>query len=139
VTLTIRNQGDGEVTDAFWVDVYFNPDETPGLNQPWDTIADYGVVWGVTTDILAGDSLTLTTGDIYYSPKHSSPAPWPVEANVFALVDSINYETTYGAVLESNEDNNLFGPVTPTANVSGSAVQSGSQSQPATREGLPTR
>jgi uncharacterized repeat protein (TIGR01451 family) len=139
VALTIRNQGDGEVTDAFWIDVYFNPSETPGLNQPWDTIADYGVVWGVTTDIPAGDSLTLTTGDEYYSPEHSSPAPWPVEANVFALVDSINYETTYGAVLESNEDNNLFGPVTSTADVTGGTVQSGGQSQPAAREGLPTR
>jgi uncharacterized repeat protein (TIGR01451 family) len=139
VTLTIRNKGDREVTDAFWVDVYFNPSETPGLNQPWDTIADYGAVWGVTTDIPTGESLTLTTGDAYYSPEHSSSTPWPVEAKVFALVDSINYETAYGAVLESDEDNNLFGPVTSTADVTGGTVLSGGQSQPAVREGLPTR
>jgi hypothetical protein len=43
-TVTIRNKGNAPVVDAFWVDVYFNPSHTPGINQPWDTIASHGVV-----------------------------------------------------------------------------------------------
>jgi hypothetical protein len=85
VTVTIRNQGNASVTDEFWVDVYFNPTETPSLNHPWDTIADHGVVWGVTTNIEVGDVLTLTTGGDYYFPEYSSPAPLPVGADVYAL------------------------------------------------------
>ena len=139
VTVTIKNQGDVDVNDAFWIDVYFDPGEIPGLNQPWDTIASYGVVWGVTTSIPAGGSLTLTTGGDYYFAEYSSPTPLPVEANVYALVDSINYDTTYGAVLERDEDNNLFGPVTSTTGVTSGAVRIGGQSQPVSREGLPNR
>lgn len=33
VMVTIRNQGNAPVVDAFWVDVYFNPNVVPGLNQ----------------------------------------------------------------------------------------------------------
>ena len=139
VTVTIKNQGGVDVNDAFWIDVYFDPSETPGLNQPWDTIASYGIVWGVTTSIPAGGSLTLTTGGEYYFPEYSSSTPLPVEANVYALVDSINHATSYGAVRESDENNNLFGPVISTTGVTGGAARIGGQSQPASRKGLPAR
>jgi len=115
VTVTIRNQGNAPATDDFWVDVYFNPTETPSVNKPWDTIASHGAAWGVTSDIPAGDVLVLITGGDYYFPEYSSTPPLPVGANVYALVDSINYGTTYGTVQESNEGNNLFGPVISTA------------------------
>ncbi|MFB0534622.1 MAG: hypothetical protein ACETWR_06540, partial [Anaerolineae bacterium] len=139
VTVTIRNAGTAAVTDEFWVDVYFDPRVTPSLNQPWDTIADHGVVWGITTTIPAGGSLVLTTdaSDPYYVPEYSSTPLLPVGA-VWALVDSVDYRTTYGAVLESDEGNNLFGPVTSTA-ATGEAVPVFRQSQPASREGLPPR
>ncbi|MHC4501421.1 MAG: hypothetical protein ACYS21_20210, partial [Planctomycetota bacterium] len=105
VTVTIRNVGSAAVVDAFWVDVYINPTQTPPINRPWDTIASHGAVWGVTTSIPAGGSLTLTTDGDYYAPEYSSTSPLPVGAAVYALVDSINYDTTYGAVRESNEGN----------------------------------
>jgi hypothetical protein len=139
VTVTIKNQGNVPVADDFWVDVYFNPTETPGVNKPWDTIASHGVVWGVIASIPAGDSLTLTTGGDYYFPEYSSTPPLPVGANVYALVDSINHSTTYGNVLESNEGNNLFGPVTSIASVAGEAVPVGHQGQPPSMKGLPPR
>jgi murein DD-endopeptidase MepM/ murein hydrolase activator NlpD len=139
VTVTIKNQGSTPVTDEFWVDVYFNPTETPSLNHPWDTITSHGVVWGVTTSIPPGSSLVLTTGGDYYFPEYSSPVPLPVGADVYALVDSINYDTTYGVVRESDEDNNLFGPVTSTASVAGEAPPVGHQGQPPSMEGLPPR
>jgi hypothetical protein len=71
--------------------------EIPGLNQPWDTIVNYGLVWDVTTSVPAGGNLTLTTGDDYYFPERGSLIPLPVEANVYAQVDR-STEITYGAV-----------------------------------------
>ncbi len=116
VTVTIRNAGTEAVENSFWVDVYFNPIQTPGLNQPWDTIAPAGVVWGVTATIPAGDSLTLTVGDAYYAAKWSSTPPFPTGVQVYAFVDSINYDTNYGNVWEIDEGNNLSNPpVTSTA------------------------
>ncbi|MFB0536776.1 MAG: hypothetical protein ACETWR_17560 [Anaerolineae bacterium] len=140
VTVTIRNAGTTAVNDEFWVDVYFDPSETPSLNHPWNTIADHGVVWGVTTAIPVGGSLVLTTdaSDPYYVPDYSSTPPLPVGAEVWALVDSVDPSTTYGAVQESDEGNNLYGPVTSTA-ATGEAAPVFRQSQPASREGLPPR
>jgi hypothetical protein len=50
---------------------------------------------------------------------------------VYALVYSINYANSYGAIRESGKSSNLFGPVTSTTGVTGG------QSQPASRPGLP--
>jgi hypothetical protein len=123
VIVTVQNIGNGPVGDAFWLDVYFNPSVTPSLNKRWQDIAPAGAVWGVTgaglNPLTPGGSLTLTSGGAYYFPNFSSAPPWPVGANVFAQVDSINLSTSYGAVQESNESNNVFGPVVSTTADSG--------------------
>jgi hypothetical protein len=134
ITVKIRNQGRTAVTDSFWLDVYFNPSQTPVVNRPWDTIAPAGAVWGVTRALNPGESLTLTSGGAYYSASHSS-ASFPAGAQLYALVDSINFSTTYGNVREDNESNNLFGPVVSTA---GSQAQAAGESEPAPA-GLPKR
>jgi hypothetical protein len=139
VTVTIKNVGSAAVMDAFWVDVYFNPTQTPAINRPWDTIASHGVVWGVTRSIPSGGTLTLTTNGDYYAPEYSSPSPLPGGASVYALVDSINYNTTHGAVQESNEENNLFGPVTATDNVTEGAAGTVDHGQHSSGEDLPPR
>lgn len=97
-------------------------------------------MWGVTTNIPPGGVLVLSTdvSDPFYFPEYSSQPPLPVGANVYALVDSVNYATTYGAVWESDEGNNLFGPVTSTA-ATGQVAPVGQQGLPASREGLPPR
>jgi hypothetical protein len=140
VAVVIRNSGPTPVVDAFWVDVYFNPSQMPTVNKPWDSIASHGVVWGVTSPIPAGGSLTLTNdiSDLYYFPVYSSTPPLPVGADVYVLVDSINYRTTYGAVQESDESNNLHGPVTSTA-VTGQVASSAGQGPSPSTEGLPAR
>jgi hypothetical protein len=115
--VVIRNAGNTAVTDAFWVDVYFNPNQTPSLNKPWNTIATHGAVWGVTKSLNPGEALTLNVGDAYYYPTRSSSS-FPAGAQVYAYVDSINYTTSYGNVQESNENNNLSGPVTAAASSS---------------------
>ncbi len=131
INLTLRNQGDAPVSSDFWVDVYFNPAETPSLNREWETIAPTGAVWGVTDDIPAGGSLTLTTGDRYYRADESSES-FPDGAEVYAYVDSVNYDTTYGNVQEHNEADNLY----PATDSMGVRAASGGG---ATSSGLPTR
>jgi uncharacterized repeat protein (TIGR01451 family) len=139
ITVTIRNNGNVEVHDAFWVDVSFNPStRPPRINQPWNTISTRGAAWGVTTPIPAGGRLTLTTRptDPFYVPGNSSTPPWPVGASVYAYVDSVDFSTTYGAVLESNESNNAFGPVTSA--VGQGATRTGGAVAPSA-VGLPRR
>jgi hypothetical protein len=138
VTVVIRNAGAATVYDAFWVDVYFNPVEAPGVNRPWDSIATYGVVWGVTRPIAAGETLLLTTGGDYFFPEYSSALP-PGGAEVYALVDSINYSSTTGAVQEADENNNLFGPVISTSGTATGAIMSTDQGQLVPSTALPSR
>lgn len=115
VTVTVRNAGNSTLTDAFWVDVYFDPSQTPAVNKGWPAIAPYGVVWGVTQPLGPNESLVLTLNGPYYSTKYSSALPLPSGATVYGLADSINYATTFGNVAESDESNNLFGPVISSA------------------------
>jgi uncharacterized repeat protein (TIGR01451 family) len=139
VTVVVTNVGTAPATDEFWVDVYFDPAESPSLNHPWNTIASHGAVWGVTQPLPVGVPLVLTTapGDPFYFPTESSPLPFPVGADVYALVDSVDYSTGYGAVLESDESNNLDGPMLSTAGVGGVPVAS-HRSLPVL-DGLPER
>ncbi len=111
VTVVIENQGNAPSRNDYWVDVYFNPSVTPSLNVAWQDIAPAGAVWGVTQDLLPGESLTLTIGDEFYNDGFSSDS-FPSTASVYGFVDSIDLSTSYGAEQESDEVNNLFGPVT---------------------------
>jgi hypothetical protein len=134
VTVTIRNIGTAATPDAFWVDVYFNPNPAPPpLNRTWQSIAPYGANWGVTQSLAPGESLTLTIGRPYYAAGSST---FPAGAQVYAYVDSINYATDYGNVQESNEANNVFGPVVSSAGVAGAVAPQG---KPVSLEGLPER
>jgi len=111
VTVTLKNSGLAASEKGFWIDVYFDPNQIPQLNQPWDTIASDGVVWGVTESIPVGSHLTLTCDGPYFFPELSSSLPLPAGATVYGLADSINFDTDYGAIRENNEENNLYGPV----------------------------
>ena len=134
-TVTIRNASANTITDAFWVDIYFNPSSVPVLNQEWHEIAPAGAAWGVTKTLAPNESLTLTFNGPYYNPEESS-ATFPANATVYAFVDSVHHNTTYGNVWESNEANNVGGPITS----SGSAVKGVSSAQGMVpTEGLPDR
>jgi hypothetical protein len=118
VQVRVRNQGDQVVVDAFWVDVYIDPSSPPtGVNQRWSSLAEQGMVWGVTAPALPlspGQAITLTVGDRYYSSSRSQfSTPGAAGSVVYAQVDS--YGASYGAVLESHEAsgeayNNISGP-----------------------------
>ena len=55
VQVIIANIGNTSVADDFWVDLYVNPRTAPTrVNQIWPDLADQGLVWGVTTDVMPG-------------------------------------------------------------------------------------
>ena len=125
IQVTIRNQGDAPVDDAFWVDMYLDPDPPPSqVNQIWEDLAEQGLVWGVTKSLQPGELVVLTVGDAYYHPDHSQVSwPLPAGTELWVQVDSAAAGSSYGAVLESHEIlsqpyNNIFGPVSliPMAN-----------------------
>jgi uncharacterized repeat protein (TIGR01451 family) len=137
ITVTIRNRGTTAIMESFWVDVSFNPGRLPGLNRPWKTIAPAGAVWGVTQSLAPGASLTLISGGAYYfGPPDSSAAPFPSGVPVYVFVDSVNYNTNYGNVQESDEGNNLSGPVVSTASDSPLTTET---NETPSRQGLPSR
>jgi len=125
--VVIKNQGATAVMPGndFWVDVYIDPDPVPtAVNQIWEDLADEGLAWGVTLPPGApfdpGRSLTLSVGDGYYRPDESNFSGFlPPGIPIYAQVDSVNRDTSYGGVLEDHEItggvyNNISGPVYPT-------------------------
>ena len=131
VTVTVKNNGETSVNDAFWVQVAINPANPPtAVNQRWDALgnsqggAAQGALWGVIgpdVPLAPGASVTLTLNDKYYysgSPTNNVPSPIPVGATVYAQLDAINFLTSYGNVLESDENNNI----TSTISIAGSSA-----------------
>lgn len=141
VTVTIRNAGDTSVVDAFWVDVYFNPGKVPGLNEPWSTIAGQGIAWGLAGSDLPiepGQTRVLTLATAVPGAGLTSPPPYPAGATVYALVDSVDFSTSYGAVQEINESNNLA-QSTVTAAGTGPTAQPAVTGQSSPPAALPRR
>lgn len=91
------------------------------------------------SQLVPGGTLTLTTNDPFYFPNLSSPLPLPVGESVFALADSVDFSTPYGAVKESNEANNLAGPVISAAGSGPSRAQPLRETGGPSPEGLPPR
>jgi hypothetical protein len=153
VQVVIKNQGSAPVTDAFWVDLYVDPHPVPtGVNQLWnDGRSTFGLVWGVTAPALPlapnGGTLTLTIGDEYYygPPDSNFPASLPVGTPVYVQVDSVNFNTSYGNVLENHEIsdgayNNIRGPIFSILNMAGAAAPPAGRDPRSTSTGpLPPR
>ncbi len=120
VTVVIHNIGSAAVVDEFWVDAYINPITVPThVNQLWSSIGTRGLAWGVTSSSLPlapGAALTLTVNGVYYSaPDSNMGGSIATGTPVYAQVDSVNLQTTYGNVLETHElagrpYNNITGP-----------------------------
>lgn len=147
VGVVVRNVSGAPVTDAFWVDIYVNPNPVPAaVNQIWPDLATQGGTWGVIADglpLLPGESLLLTVGDGFYQAAYSSlPAQLASGTVLYAQVDSWNPATSYGAVWESHERdgtayNNLRGPVQTGGIITLSAPSAAAQERNAF--GLPVR
>jgi len=121
VEITLMNIGNMPVTEAFWVDLYIDPDPEPtGVNQRWEQLSNHGLVWGVTdvSALVPGGSLTLDMNHPSFMPNYSNiPANFTPEMRIYVQVDSFA-DGTYGGVLELDEINegiynNIQGPVFP--------------------------
>ncbi len=107
--IEIENVGSKATSDAFWVDLYIDPDPVPtGTNQPcYHSISCQGtLVWGITQSvtIFPGGSIVIFTGDKFFSPTLSTfKGHFDESMNVYVQVDSDNKYTDYGNILETHE------------------------------------
>ncbi len=135
VTVVIQNIGPAPVANAFWVDLYVDPQPVPtAVNQVWnDGRSSQGVVWGVTSSafpsLMPGGKLTLTLSSPYYRSDISQLTGIPIGTPVYAQVDSANTSTTFGGVLETHEIggqpyNNISGPIMSTLSNDGGSIAS---------------
>lgn len=104
----VRNQGDGPAP-GFWVQLYIDPKVKPYVNSIASSLG-VGILWYVP-DLAPGEEVTL-----------SSAAPYPQYGNfagnlasgmhsIYVLADAYHTEGDTGLVAESDEQNNLLGPV----------------------------
>lgn len=106
VVVVVKNIDLNEATTtAFRVDLYIDPSPAPTVvNQPWTQVATEGLVWNVTQTIPPGGQLALTIDDPYYEAGLSNYSGTPAAGTpIYAQVDSVNLNSTYGNVLESHE------------------------------------
>ncbi len=117
VVVTITNTGEAQA-GPFWVDLLINPKEVPTTpNARWNTFCDesaslcYGIAWGVEESLAPGASITLkSTADSYDAEQTRNWEGTFVSGttDLYLFVDSWNDAGgTQGAVLESNEANNV--------------------------------
>ena len=125
VQVTIRNDGTAPITEGFWVDLYFNPSRVPQYNDLWQYIAEAGIVWGIANNDLPiepGESRILTLENAtqtFNGQTVSSSPPFPTNVPVYAQIDSVSATSDFGGVQESDESNNVFGPVVSTNSTTG--------------------
>ena len=121
IQVTLANIGNMPVDNAFWVDVYINPEPLPtAVNQRWDQLCEQGLAWGVTdvSSLTPGGRLTLKLNDPSFLAEYSSfSGKFSPEMAIYGQVDSYA-DTPYGGVLELQEKdggtyNNILGPVFP--------------------------
>jgi len=112
ITAVITNVGTA-AADAFWVDFYINPSQVPSVNLAWYDICGmtpcYGLAWHVSGGLAPGESVTLTSTPDSYAVDYSI---WPGSfangtSDLYLYADSWNPTVSAGAVLESDETNNL--------------------------------
>lgn len=112
VEIEIENVGSAATQDAFWVDLYINPTPVPTeTNQTCQSsiLCQGTLVWGITksVSILPGDTITISTGDPFFSETYSNfTGQFDESMKIYVQVDSDNAQTDYGNVLESHE---IFG------------------------------
>lgn len=125
VQVTIQNVGNEAVFDGFRIDLYFDPSRAPQYNDRWQDIAPAGVVWGISGSELPigpGESRVLTLAEaiiVFEGKTISSSPPFPTGVPVYAQVDSVNAAGSFGGAEESDETNNVFGPVSSATGGSG--------------------
>jgi uncharacterized repeat protein (TIGR01451 family) len=138
--VVIRNDGNEALSQDFFVELYLNPSQNPpsvgqawwdlsqsGDNYPYMSCREdttcYGRAWRVTTDLGPGATLTLST-DPALNPHNADYDRWPTagaaytvrHTPIIVLVDS------FGAVVETDETNNLSNELNVTGQAPGAGA-----------------
>ncbi len=104
----VRNQGDGPAP-GFWVQLYIDPKTVPYVNSIASLLGT-GILWYVP-DLAPGEEVTLLSSNPY--PEYGNFAGSLASGmhSIYVLADAYHTEGQTGLVTESDEQNNLFGPV----------------------------
>jgi hypothetical protein len=109
VTITIRNDGQADVTSGFWVEFFVDPTVVPTVNTVVDS-AGHGALWYVPDlAVQEAKTLSLQGADDRYSNFDGYLSSGRHELYVY--VDAYNTEGEAGLVREADESNNLLGPL----------------------------
>jgi hypothetical protein len=114
IVVTVVNTGTRAPDRCFWIDLYVNPKLLPiVVNKGWfQAQSDAGLVWSLC-GLEPGESVTIRYGDENYWADMSNFAgsfAEPGTYTLYAQVDSWNPGVAWGAVFESDEENNVYGP-----------------------------
>lgn len=130
--VVLQNTGMAEAKRGFWVDLFINPISEPpnqagtvwsDLCRSAGCVNDLGISWYVTTNLLQGEKLTLTsqrmTDPYIYLPKtHWNNMLNAGDVTMWAYVDSWNGRNVpWGWVGEIIETNNRGGPLSASVPV----------------------
>ncbi|RLE15192.1 hypothetical protein DRI96_00280, partial [Candidatus Aerophobetes bacterium] len=104
IYVTIANQGTQDVTEDFYVDIYYDPSETPAKGETSrKEKGQIGDDWQHITQIIpAGESIQISFTHTFTTLG---------EHEIWTQVD------TDDSVTETNEDNNIYGPESITVEV----------------------
>lgn len=104
----VRNQGDGPAPGC-WVQLYIDPSVKPYVNSVASTLG-VGLLWYVP-DLAPGEEITLLSSEPYPQFGNYAGSLASGMHSIYVLADAYHTEGDTGLVAESDEQNNLFGPV----------------------------
>ncbi|HUW21085.1 MAG TPA: hypothetical protein VMW41_00280 [Candidatus Bathyarchaeia archaeon] len=115
IYITVANVGTERVGPGTFVHLYVDPNPIPTVNQRWWDIGSQGAFWIMANSLEPkGLSVTLHFWDPSYQPGELySHVDFPLASGtkIYVQVDAWWWEGTHGRWLESNENNNVYGPV----------------------------
>jgi len=126
VTVTIRNDGSVEVANGFWVGLSVDPATPPTVNSV-AVLEGQGALWYVPR-LNAHESRTLSMKDLDDRYSTFSGRLSEGRHELYVYVDAYNMEGEVGLVAESDESNNLLGPL--VVEVGGQSDDGGSEPEP---------
>ncbi len=109
ITVTIANVGQAPTRGGFWTGLYIDPQEPPFVNSA-STELGSGLLW-YTPGLEAGEAITLTTQEAEEQHSDFGGTFAPGSHELYLYVDAYNPGVEEGLVVESEEGNNLLGPV----------------------------
>ncbi len=119
VQITVKNMGNAPLPNGVWMDLYIDPVAARlpiHANEPFYEISTYGGVWWMP-QLNPGESVVLSKDDILpdWLPFFPNSFSTPGDHVLYAQIDSLDERTTpppaWARVYESNENNNIYGPV----------------------------